>query len=86
MVEELNARRLQLQGEADELRRRLAAIEDDVDQVDEDLEEAEDTRDDAAGRAHRGPAHPGGRRGGRGPRCVSDMAHDTPNCLLNNLN
>jgi hypothetical protein len=46
-VEELNARRLQLQGEADELRRRLAAIEDDVDQVDEDLEEAEDTRDDA---------------------------------------
>jgi hypothetical protein len=47
VVEELNARRLQLQGDADELRRRLAAIEDDVDQVDEDLEEAEDTRDDA---------------------------------------
>jgi hypothetical protein len=49
VVEELNARRLQLQGEADELRRRLAAIEDDVDQVDEDLEEAEETRDDAQG-------------------------------------
>jgi len=47
VVEELNARRLQLQGDADELRRRLAAIEEDVDQVDEDLEEAEDTRDDA---------------------------------------
>ena len=48
-VESLNARRLQLQGEADELRRRLAAIEDDVDQVDDDLEEAEETREDAAG-------------------------------------
>jgi hypothetical protein len=47
VVEELNARRLQLQGDADELRRKLAAIEDDVDQVDDDLEEAEDTRDDA---------------------------------------
>ena len=46
-VEELNARRLQLQGDADELRRRLAAIEDEVDQVDEDLEEAEETREDA---------------------------------------
>ncbi|MEO7941898.1 MAG: hypothetical protein ABIR34_00715 [Marmoricola sp.] len=38
-AEALNARRLQLQGEADELRRRLAGIEDDVDQVDEELEE-----------------------------------------------
>jgi hypothetical protein len=47
VVEELNARRLQLQGEADELRRRLAAIEDDVDRVDEDIEEAAETRDDA---------------------------------------
>lgn len=47
VIEELNARRLQLQGDADELRRKLAAIEDDVDQVDEDLEEAEDTRDDS---------------------------------------
>lgn len=45
----LNARRLQLQGEADELRRRLAAIEDDVDQVDDDLEEAQEARDDASG-------------------------------------
>jgi NACalpha-BTF3-like transcription factor len=44
----LNARRLQLQGEIDELRRRLAALEDDVDAVDEDLEEAEAAREDAA--------------------------------------
>ncbi len=48
-VEALNARRLQLQGEADELRRRLAAIENDVDQVDDELEEAGDARDDARG-------------------------------------
>ncbi len=48
-VEALNARRLQLQGEADELRRRLAAIEDDVDKVDDELEEAGDARDDARG-------------------------------------
>ena len=46
-VESLNARRLQLQGEADELRRRLAAIDEDVDQVDDDLEEAEEAREDA---------------------------------------
>lgn len=46
-MESLNARRLQLQGEADELRRRLAEIEDHVDQVDEELEEAEDARADA---------------------------------------
>ena len=46
-IESLNARRLQLQGEADELRRRLAAIEEDVDQVDDDLEEAEEARGDA---------------------------------------
>ena len=46
-IESLNARRLQLQGEADELRRRLAGIEDDVDQVDDDLEEAEEARGDA---------------------------------------
>jgi peptidoglycan hydrolase CwlO-like protein len=46
-VESLNARRLQLQGEAEELRRRLAVIEDDVDQVDDDLEEAEEARDEA---------------------------------------
>ena len=47
-MESLNARRLQLQGEADELRRRLAAIEDDVDQVDDELEEAEEARETAA--------------------------------------
>lgn len=46
-VESLNARRLQLQGEADELRRRLAGIEEDVDRVDDDLEEAGEARDDA---------------------------------------
>lgn len=47
-IETLNARRLQLQGEADELRRRIAAIEDDVEQVDDELEEAEEVRVDAA--------------------------------------
>ena len=46
-MESLNARRLQLQGEADELRRRLATIEDDVDQVDDELEEAEEARETA---------------------------------------
>ena len=39
-VSTLKARRLQLQGEIEELQRRLAGLEDDVDQVDEDLEEA----------------------------------------------
>ena len=48
-IENLNARRLQLQGEADELRRRIAAIEEDVEDVDDELEEAEEVRDDAAG-------------------------------------
>jgi hypothetical protein len=47
-VKTLKARRLQLQGEIDEIRRRLAALEDDVDGVDEDLEEAEGAREDAA--------------------------------------
>lgn len=46
-IETLNARRLQLQGEADELRRRLAAIEDDVDSVDDELEETEEAKDEA---------------------------------------
>ena len=46
-VEDLNARRLQLQGEADELRRRLATIEEDVDDVDDGLEEAGDACADA---------------------------------------
>jgi hypothetical protein len=44
----LRARRLQLQGEIDELRRRLAGLEDDVDAVDEELEETEGLREDAA--------------------------------------
>jgi chromosome segregation ATPase len=47
-IETLNARRLQLQGEADELRRRIAAIEEDVEEVDDELEEAEEVRVDAA--------------------------------------
>lgn len=34
------ARRLQLQGEIDELRRRLAGLEDDVDAVDEEIDDA----------------------------------------------
>ncbi len=46
-IESLNARRLQLQGEADELRRKIAAIEDDVDGVDDELEEAEEARETA---------------------------------------
>ena len=46
-IESLNARRLQLQGEADELRRKIAAIEDDVDEVDDELEEAEEARETA---------------------------------------
>lgn len=46
-VASLNARRLQLQGEADELRRRLATIEHDVERLDEELEEAEDARDES---------------------------------------
>jgi hypothetical protein len=44
----LRARRLQLQGEIDELRRRLAGLEDDVDAVDEELEETEGLREEAA--------------------------------------
>jgi hypothetical protein len=44
----LRARRLQLQGEIDELRRRLSGLEDDVDAVDEELEETEGLREDAA--------------------------------------
>ena len=48
-VEHLNARRLQLQGEADELRRRIAAIEEDVDDVDDAIEEADAAREDAIG-------------------------------------
>lgn len=47
-VSTLTARRLQLQGEIEELQRRLATIEDDVDRVDEDLEEAEEAAEDAA--------------------------------------
>lgn len=38
-VERLRARRLQLGGEIDELRRRLAAIEDELDDLDEELDE-----------------------------------------------
>ena len=71
-VEPLNARRLQLQGEADELRRRLAAIEDDVDHVDDELEEAEEARDDARGAR-------GGRRTQDAARAeVGRLRHLTP--------
>ena len=62
-IESLNARRLQLQGEADELRRRLAAIEDDVDQVDDELEEAEEARETAV-RPRGGSAYARHRREG----------------------
>jgi hypothetical protein len=47
-VRTLGARRLQLQGEIDELKRRLASLEDDVDSVDEELEDAEGAQEDAA--------------------------------------
>jgi hypothetical protein len=46
--ENLSARRLQLQGETDELRRRLAGIEADLDALDEEIDEAEDEIGDAA--------------------------------------
>ncbi len=46
-VSRLDARRLQLQGEAEELRRRLAELEDEVDRVDEEREEAQEVLDDA---------------------------------------
>ena len=46
-VSTLKARRLQLQGEIEELQRRQAAIEDQVDQVDEELEESADGVEEA---------------------------------------
>lgn len=45
--DDLEARRLQLAGELDELRRRAAALEDDLDGVDDDLEENRSAREDA---------------------------------------
>ena len=46
-LETLQARRLQLQAEADELRRRLAELEERADEVDDEVEEAEAAREDA---------------------------------------
>ncbi|ROR92068.1 hypothetical protein [Nocardioides aurantiacus] len=46
-VSRLDARRLQLQGEAEELRRRLAEFEDEVDRCDEEREESQEALDDA---------------------------------------
>ncbi|MFL6171710.1 MAG: hypothetical protein ACJ716_02355 [Marmoricola sp.] len=46
-VSTLKARRLQLQGEIEELQRRQAAIEDQVDQVDEELEEVAEAVEEA---------------------------------------
>ncbi len=46
-TEKLQARRLQHQGEIDELRRRLAGIEDDLDTLDEEIDEVEDEIGDA---------------------------------------
>jgi hypothetical protein len=46
-VKKLHARRLQLQGEIEELKRTLAGLEDDVDKVDEDLEETAEGLEDA---------------------------------------
>ncbi|MGO4256349.1 hypothetical protein [Marmoricola sp. RAF53] len=49
VLERLQARRLQLGGEIDELRRRLAGLEDEVDRVDEEVEEAEESHQEATG-------------------------------------
>jgi len=46
--ENLSARRLQLQVEIDELRRRLAGLTDDVENLDEEIDDAEDEIGDAA--------------------------------------
>ncbi|HET6152521.1 MAG TPA: hypothetical protein VFE15_06160 [Marmoricola sp.] len=46
-AEKLQARRLQLAGEIDELRRRLSGLEDDVDTVDEEIEEADEAATEA---------------------------------------
>lgn len=46
-VERFRARRLQLGGEIDELRRRLAGLEDEVDNLDEDLEETQEALEEA---------------------------------------
>lgn len=46
-VSTLKARRLQLRGEIEELQRRQAAIEDQVDQVDEELEEVAEAVEEA---------------------------------------
>jgi chromosome segregation ATPase len=46
-VSTLNARRLQLLGEVEELQRRLAGLENDVDLLDEELEEAAESVEEA---------------------------------------
>lgn len=46
-VAELEARALQLQSEADELKRKLTALEDEQEEVDDDLSDAEAERDGA---------------------------------------
>ncbi|RNL79761.1 hypothetical protein [Nocardioides marmorisolisilvae] len=46
-IERDQARRLQLAGEIDELRRRIAVLEDEIDGVDDDLEEAESAQEEA---------------------------------------
>lgn len=47
VVQDLDAQRLQLRGEADELRRRLADLEDRADEVDDEHEEAEAALEEA---------------------------------------
>lgn len=46
-VERFRARRLQLGGEIDELRRRLATIEDELDELDEELDETVEAHEEA---------------------------------------
>jgi hypothetical protein len=47
-VERLRARRLQLAADSDELRRRLAVLEEEVDDLDEELDETADAQEEAA--------------------------------------
>lgn len=47
-AERFGAKRLQLQGEIDELRRRLAVLEDDVDSLDEEIDEAAEAIEEAS--------------------------------------
>ncbi|MCW2854740.1 MAG: hypothetical protein JWR52_355 [Marmoricola sp.] len=61
-VRNLNARRLQLQGEIEELRRTLAGLEDDVESLDDELEEADESAEVAQGAVEEAEADLAGAR------------------------